>query len=89
MTFLKDREKAVEILRRCNTLDEAETRLAQLTPIPNRSQRWGLFDAWDGRPQVWSGIVCDASANTDAGRKAIADYREAYEIGNRLKKDDL
>ena len=89
MLKLKDADMARTILSKCRDLTDAETKLAQLTPIPTKAQRWGLYDSWAGRPMVTSGLVSELLKDTKEGKEIIAQYKEAFEYARQLFLDGV
>lgn len=69
---------ALEILRKCTSLDDAEHGL-QTLPKASLGMRWGLWDGWSGRRRTLAGV----------SDKEKYDYLEGCEIGCELSLRNL
>lgn len=83
------RERTIIVLKKSQSLDDAEKRLAKVITGASLAMLWGLFDGFAGRPETTSGLVSDNLAETPAARKIAREYRHACTLGRELATCEL
>lgn len=83
------RERTLIVLKKAQSLDDAEKRLVKVIPGASLAMIWGLFDGFAGRPETTSGLVSDNLAETAAAKKITREYRYACTLGRELATCEL